>query len=727
MKRPGARAVLLFIFALPAIQAAPAAQQSAMIARAKSEADARNYSHAAELYQQALRENPNSVPALRGLVDALVATGKWQEALSSLRQLVQLEPNDANRLFQLGQMESWQGHRAQALSFLARAAKMDPSNSKYQEYYAEVLNWNESGRDRAIQILRSVVANHPADARARRLLARTLANEHHPTQAAAVLAPALENSKTSAEDFWTQGQVDESEGKNAAAIADYRQALARDPNHLKSIESLAPMLSWNEATRPEAAKLFQHGLQLAPNDLNLLIPYAEMLSWNSATHEQSMQLYKKALEQDPHNAQALTGEAQLLSWTGHSNRALQIYSQVLAQDPNNIAALTGKAQILGWRGEHRQALNLAQQAHGLDEFNSAATLELAQAEYDLRDYAAARDDLAQVKGIDTPGYLQLKRDVNHALGAYFELGYAMRRDGQRLDYDAVDALVSIPLGTANRLSAMYQPLLYRTEQRNFNSNYYALMLDSQPSETVSTHAEVAGRTYPGAPSQIEGGFDAAFAVRPSFTLQMGFERAADQETLVSTLGAYVNGTFVGQVETNLASIGGSYSNSRHHYDASLTYTDGFYTGENLASNRRWSVDGNFGKSIRGNHPYIRAAYGFTYLSFDHDAEFEPGSGAPVRVTGGYYSPTRYLLNYAQLFFSGNFGSRAKWDFGGFAGAQNADTEFTSFSNPQFASTFSAHFTWEASTNNEFRFAYDYLNTFNAFHRHLFFVTWRHYF
>lgn|GEM_PF-2353074 len=727
MKRCGACAVLLFILAMLTMQTATAAQQSATIARAKSEAAAGNYSRAAELYQQVLKENPNSVAALRGLVDVLVAAGKWQAALSPLRQLVQLEPKDANRLFQLGQMESWQGHRAQALSFLARAAKVDPSNSQYQESYAEVLSWNESGRDQAIQILRSVVASHPDDAHARRLLARTLAAEHHPAQAAAVLAPAVQSSKASAEDLWTQGQLNESEGKNAAAIADYRRALARDPNHVKSIESLAPMLSWNAATRPEAGTLFQHGLQLAPNDLNLLIPYAEMLSWSRATRAQSMQLYQKALAQDPHNAQALTGEAQLLSWTGHSGRALQIYSQVLAEDPDNVAALTGKAQILGWRGEHRQALNLAQQAHGLDESNSAATLELARAEYDVRDYAAARDDLAQVKGIDTPDYFQLKRDVNHALGAYFEFGYAMRRDGKRLDYDTADALVSVPLGTENRLSAMYQPLLYRTQQRNFNSNYYALMLDSRPSETVSTHAEVAGRTYPGAPTQMEGGFDAAFAVRPSFTLQMGFDRAADEETLVSTLGAYVNGIFVGQVETNLASIGGSYSNSRHHYDASLTYTDGFYTGENLASNRRWSVDGNFGKSIRGSHPYIRAAYGFTYLSFDHDAEFEPGSGAPVRVTGGYYSPTRYLLNYAQLFFSGNFGSRAKWDFGGFAGAQNADTEFTSFSNPQFASTFSAHFIWEAGAKDEFRFAYDYLNTFNAFHRHLFFVTWRHYF
>jgi len=625
VSRTALPAALLFCLALLAPSQLHAVPQVSALDQAKSEAAAGHFDRAAQLFQQALNADPNNVDALRGLTDALVAEGNWRAAIEPLQHLDQLQSNDAARIFQLGQMESWlAGHRDQALLLLKRAYELEPSNLQYQQYYAQVL-------------------------------------------------------------------------------------------------------SWNAATRPEAINIYQQGLHESPNNVDLLLAYAEVLSWNSATRAQSMQYYKKVLAQDPHNARALVGEAQLLSWSGHSSDAMQIYSDVLSRDPNNVAALRGKAQILGWRGEHRQALNLAQQAHGLDAADSAATLELAQAEYDLSDYADARNDLAQVTGIDTPDYIQLKRNVDHALGAYFELGYAMRRDGKRLDYDAVDALVSTPLGTANRLSAMYQPLLYRTQQRNFNSNYYALMLDSRPSESVTTHAQIAGRTYPGVPSQIEGGFDAAFALRPSFTLQMGFERAADQETLVSTLGADVNGIFVGQVETNLGSIGGSYSNSTHHYDASVTYTDGFYTGQNLASNRRWSVDGNFGKSLRGDHPYIRAAYGFTYLSFDHDAEFEPGSGEPPRVTGGYYSPTRYLLNYAQLFFSGNFGARAKWDFSGFAGAQNAETAFTSFSNPQFASTFSAHFTWDASTNNEFRLGYDYLNTFNAFHRHLFFATWRHYF
>ena len=576
-----------FLFVQPA-RSVP--QQESTLDQARAEVAQGHYNQATRLFSEVLQTDPNNMDALGGLVDSLVATGRWHNSLPALQHLVQLQPDNAERVFELGQMDSWQpGHRLEALELLKRATELKPTDVEYEDTYAEVLSWSKTRRTQAL--------------------------EH----------------------------------------------------------------------------------------------------------------YKKALAVDPNNAAALTGEAQLLAWSGHSSEAMELYEKVLEQDPNNVAALRGKAEILDWRGQHAAAMSLYEQAHGLAPGDSATMLGLAQTEYESDEYTRARADLAEVKDIDTPEFRELQRNVNHALGTYMELGYGLRRDGKILDYDSVDALVSAPLGGSNRLSALYQPFLFRTQARNFNSNYYALMLDSQPDENVVTHAQIAARTYPGVSSQIEGTFDATFRVRPSFKLYAGVERRSDQESLVSTLGANTSGIFVGQVETNLGHIGGSYSNSQHNYDVSLTYTDGAYTGKNLASNRRWGVDGNLGKSIRGNQPYIRVAYGFSYLRFDHDADFTPGSGAPARVTGGYYSPTRFLLNYGQIFLSANLGRRVKWDMGGMAGAQNAETTFTSFSNTQFASTFSTHLTWSVSESNDLRLGYDYLNTFNAFHRHLFVVTWRHYF
>ena len=585
------RAALIFCSAL-ILMALPlhAAPQISALSQARDEAAAGHFDRAAQLFQSVLASSPDNSSALAGLVDALEAMGRWRDSLPALKRLVELQPQNAPRVFQLGQMESWQdGQRATALELLKRAMDLDPQNVKYQEYYAEVL-------------------------------------------------------------------------------------------------------SWNRATRPQA-----------------------------------LESYKKVLSQEPSNSRALDGEAQLLAWDGRSSQALGIYEQVLRRNPNDVGALRGKAEILSWRGEQAQARNLLLQAHGLAPGDSATTLSLARSEYELGDFAQAREDLALLSDTSSADYQDLQRGVNHALGTYLEFGYGMRRDGMKLDYDSATALVSTPLGASNRITLLYTPSLYRATPRNFSSNVYSVSLDSHLAEQMTTHTEFTERTYPGVPSHTEGSFDAAFHVRPSLKLTTGFVREADLESLVSTLGAATSGVFVGQVETNLGSIAADYSSSRHHYDVSLTYTDGMYTGQNLASNRRWSVDGNIGKSIRGSRPYVRAAYGFTYLHFDHDAEFEPGSGAPARVTGGYFSPTRFLLNYGQLSLSADLGRHAKWDASGFAGAQNAETAFTSFSSTQFASTFSTHLTWGVTDHNDLRLGYDYLNVFNAFHRHLFLVSWRQYF
>jgi hypothetical protein len=198
------------------------------------------------------------------------------------------------------------------------------------------------------------------------------------------------------------------------------------------------------------------------------------------------------------------------------------------------------------------------------------------------------------------------------------------------------------------------------------------------------------------------------------------------DSLLSTRGELVGGLFLGQVRSNLATVGGSYSSREKNYDASLSYSDGIYTGRNLDSNRRWSLDANIGKSLHSYHPYLRVAYAMTYLSFDHDADFQPGA-APSRITGGYFSPTRYLLNSGQVFVSHDLGRRVRWDAGGTLGVQNSETTFSSFSKAQFASTFAAHLTWAVNAKNEFRTGYDFLDVYNAFHRHLFRFSWRHYF
>jgi tetratricopeptide (TPR) repeat protein len=497
------------------------------------------------------------------------------------------------------------------------------------------------------------------------------------------------------------------------------------PRNSSRLLQLARMKSWQTETRPEALQLFARALQADPKNEDILVSYAEVLSWSRTTRPQAKSYYEQALRQNPRNLPALNGEAQLLAWGGDSDQALGLYDEVLSTDSSNVGALRGKAEILNWRGRHQEARLLVTRAMQTAPTDERAITELARADYGLRHYEEARQEMAQV-GTPGPETEDLQRGISQALGTYVELGYGLRRNRGRLDYDQMESLVSARLGSSNRIGLLYQPTFFRTQQQDFHSNYFAVMLDSEPSEKINTHVEIDGEQYFGAPAQADGAFDLRYRVRPSFQFEAKVQREIADDSLLSTRGEFVGGLFLGQVRSNLATVGGSYSSREKNYDVSFSYSDGVYTGRNLDANRRWSLDANIGKSLHSYRPYLRIAYAMTYLSFDHDEDFQPGA-APSRITGGYFSPTRYLLNSGQVFVSHDLGRRVRWDAGGTLGIQNSETTFSSFSKAQFASTFAAHLTWAVNSKNEFRTGYDFLDVYNAFHRHLFRFSWRHYF
>jgi tetratricopeptide (TPR) repeat protein len=700
---------------------------STLLQHAQQQAATGEREEAIKTYRQLLSAEPDNVTALSACAQLLEAEGRWREAVPLLSRLVEQRPDDADSLYRLGRMKSWtDGGLPEATRLLGRAAAIAPTDPDYQVAYAEALSRADPHSDDPINILRALVSAHPDHSNGRRLLARLLGQQHKTDEALRVLQPLLERPAAQMEDYQAQAEIAEIAGNSRVATAAYRNILRLDPNNLSAIARLGEVLSWNESTRVESAELFERGLKLDPNNASVAVPYAEQLSWSGSTRAKAMQLFDRVLVHDPDNLRALNGKAQLLAWSGHSEEALALYERVLTKDRLNAQAMRGKAEILNWRGRYAQSRDLLARATELAPDDSRTRLEMARAEVGLHRYNDARIELSTAKGVQDSDSSQVLLDIRRGLGTYMELDYIGRRNRQQLDYNRLEALFSLPIGSVNRLTFDYTPTLYSTTSGDFNSNHFGVALDSEASERLTTHVEFSADQYPGEPSEWNTALGMHYQLTDALVLESGFERQPVEETLLSTRGLSVAGTFSGEVQSNLASIGASYRNSAHHFDASLTFAGGVYSGHNLDSNRRWGADFNLGKAIRGSAPYVRISYGVSYLSFDHDSDFQPGQ-APPQVTGGYYSPTKFLLNYVGLNASHKFGHKLEWDAAATAGVQNAETTFTQFSSAQFASTFATHAVWHVTASNDIRGGYDYLNVFSAFHRHLFFVGWRHYF
>jgi tetratricopeptide (TPR) repeat protein len=656
-------AVLCFVCVL-SLTSSVWAQGASPLDQAAATAAKGHTGEAMQIYRQVLQQEPQNVRALSALSELLQAEGKWREAIPVLELLVKLEPQNSKALYQLGRMRSWQtGGRTESLDLLHRACDASNHDPEPCAAYAEVLSWGEQTRMEAVLRLQDVLAVHPESTSVR--------------------------------------------------------------------IQLAQILSWSDATRPRGLGLFEQGLKIDPGNVELLLASAEVLSWRSVTRPEAMKRYQHVLELNPEEPRALTGKAQLLAWQNRSDEALQLYRRVLAKDPQNAAALRGEAEIMNWKGHFVQARDLAQQAHRGAPSDSQASLELARAYVGLQRFLQARQVLANVEGNPSPDFADVRHQIQRGLGTYVEFGYAFRQSpisaaNNNIEFHRFSAAISTPVGAGSRLTLIGQPTLYNNFQRGFNSNYFGAALDSSISDRVNTHLQLGAEQFQNVPVNVDGDFGLNFKPVASTTLRLNFQRQPVEESLLSTQGQNFGGVFFGQVFSNLADVGISYNNALHKLDFALDYTDGAYAGRNLDTNRRYSVEGQMGRSLHGDQPYVRLGYYVNYTSFDHDADIQ--AGQPLSpLTGGYFSPTRYLLNQGVLSISHRFSKNVLWGLSGAAGGQNVETNSSSFANAQFASSFETHLFWRITPMNEAKFAYSYLNVFNAFERNLFTFSWRHYF
>jgi tetratricopeptide (TPR) repeat protein len=619
--------------------------------------------------------------------------GRFEEAAAIYRHIMQAHPDNVEALAGLVDALDARGQWRDAIAPLTRLVELQPENASRSAQLGRWESWLGGKRAQALAHLKR---------------AATLAPEN-PT----ILVEYAEVLSWSA-------------AGRPEAIRILRGVLEQHPEDVPAIARLAEILSWDDTTRAEARRWFERGLSLEPGNPALLVPHAEMLSWSGATRTQAMEEFDRVLATDPGNVRALDGRAQLLLWTGHSDEALALFEKVLALDASNVNALRGKAKILDNRGNTVEAHWLLQHAQNENPDDPETMVALARTNYELHQYSEARSLLERARGATGSEVESMQRDLLHATGTFVETGYGLRRNQGRLDYDQPEMLVSTRVGTSNRITFRYAPAFYRTTLQDFTANDFGIALDSEPSERTSLHAELGGETYTGAPPQLDGAIEFHFRWSPSWQFETGFERQAVEDSLLSTRGLIASGIFLGQVRSNLGHIGTSYSSSAHHYDFSVSYEDGMYTGRGLASNRRKGVDLNLGKSVRSDRPYVRLAYGFSYVSFDHDDDFQPGE-ATQRVTGGYFSPTTFLVNYGSIVLSQKLSRWLELEGGGTMGVQNVETTSSRLSNAQFASTASALLVWHIGPRDDLRMGYEFLNVFNAFDRNLYRVSWRHYF
>ncbi len=183
---------------------------------------------------------PDYPDACNNMGNALAAQGKLEEAVPCFRRVLALQPDNAVAYCNLGNVQWSMGQPGEAEASYKKAIALQP------DYTGAIINLGNLHRARG--------ALNEAENCYRRAVALTLSAPRH------IAAWARRR------DLGRQGE----------AIACYREALARDPDHVESLANLG-LARWEGGALEEAEALYSRAVDLRPGDPDLLNNLASLL------------------------------------------------------------------------------------------------------------------------------------------------------------------------------------------------------------------------------------------------------------------------------------------------------------------------------------------------------------------------------------------------------------------------------------------------------------------
>lgn len=211
-----------------------------------------------EAARQALRARPKSARAHGELGFALYKVGKYREAIVELRAALGISPRVAVCLFYLGESLRAIGRPAEAEAAyrkLVTCADMTTDQRSWAYDSLGEAQWDQGHYRDAEASLKAALALWPNDQHASFGLGILAANDRRPDDAKRYLEMALRDAsgaKGAAKVHYVMGQSAEMADRKEEAAAEYRKALAADPDHEGARRALSDVLLRSAGVTGEA-------------------------------------------------------------------------------------------------------------------------------------------------------------------------------------------------------------------------------------------------------------------------------------------------------------------------------------------------------------------------------------------------------------------------------------------------------------------------------------------
>jgi Flp pilus assembly protein TadD len=332
------------------------------------------FSETERICRQVLQIDPNEADALYLLGLIAQQTRKTDAAIQLIGNAARLQPSNFFFANSLGELYSAANSPLQAENCFRRALTLSPDFAEAHNNLGNVLKYLRRPKE-AEESYRRALALEPDYAGACANLGATLLESKHFNEAEQTFRKLLALKPDSADAHNGLGVALHELGRSAEAERGYRAALAIEPDFAEAHNNLGNALK-DLGRLKEAEESYRRALALKPyyadahGNLGLVL-------LDLAQFEEAEQSFRRLLGLKPDSADAHNGLGIALHELGRNREAEQSYRQALTLQPKLTEAHVNLGNVLQDLGQVNEAELSYRRALALDPDNAAAQYNLA--------------------------------------------------------------------------------------------------------------------------------------------------------------------------------------------------------------------------------------------------------------------------------------------------------------------------------------------------------------
>jgi tetratricopeptide (TPR) repeat protein len=329
----------------------------------------------------ACKSDDEKLAEFSSLGDAYLKESKYPEAVIEFKNVLKIDPNDADAHFALAKTYLRMGRARDAYWEMSETVRLDETNHEARMSFG-ALSLVARDLEQALAMGEAGIAAEPDDHQGYLLAGRALVSLERTDEAEPMFIKAVElnpedldtlltlatyyaglpDGREKAEPWFWKGVERFSGFRSHTALAKFlvrdpermpetekmfREALKRTPNQDNAVEAYTNMAKFYFATErvDEGVVILEKGIGKLDDKTELIFMLAAYYRVNG-NHERAQELIRQAAEEEPDDPTAYLTLSSYLGGQGDLEGALEAANNALEADPESVSAKLRKAEIL---------------------------------------------------------------------------------------------------------------------------------------------------------------------------------------------------------------------------------------------------------------------------------------------------------------------------------------------------------------------------------------------